>query len=309
MEKASTRGHLCALWSILIWGTTFVVTKVLLDKFTPAEILFTRFSAAWVLLMILDHSRVKTKSFKEELMFASAGLFGVVVYFLFENTALTYITASAVGILVSVSPFFTALISKVFLGERTKRYFFAGFVLAMAGITLVNLNGGVEGALDFKGLILACGAALSWAVYSTITKKISSWGIKAVPMTRHIFFYAIIICIPVLCFMGFDVKLHELYESKVLLSFAFLGFLGSGICYVTWNSALKILGAVKTSVYIYLIPVVTVIFSVIFLKERITLMELCGIGLIFTGLFISDKDRLFMPQRSASKHAHQSAEQ
>ena len=93
MEKASTRGHLCALWSILIWGTTFVVTKVLLDKFTPAEILFTRFSAAWVLLMILDHSRVKTKSFKEELMFASAGLFGVVVYFLFENTALTYITA------------------------------------------------------------------------------------------------------------------------------------------------------------------------------------------------------------------------
>ena len=82
-----------------------------------------------------------------------------------------------------------------------------------------------------------------------------------------------------------------------------------GICYVTWNSALKILGAVKTSVYIYLIPVVTVIFSVIFLKEKITLMELCGIGLIFIGLFISDKDRLFNSEKNASKHVHQGAEQ
>ena len=128
-------------------------------------------------------------------------------------------------------------------------------------------------------------------------------------MTRHIFFYAIIICIPVLYFMGFDVKLKDLGNTKVLLSFAFLGFLGSGICYVTWNSALKILGAVKTSVYIYLIPVVTVIFSVIFLKEKITLMELCGIGLIFIGLFISDKDRLFNSEKNASKHVHQGAEQ
>ncbi len=301
MEKASTRGHLCALWSILIWGTTFVVTKVLLDKFTPAEILFTRFSAAWVLLMLLDHSMAKTKSFKEELMFAAAGFFGVVVYFLFENTALMYITASAVGILVSVSPFFTAFISRIFLGEKTKRYFFLGFVLAISGITLVTLNGGIDGALDFRGLLLACGAAFSWAVYSTITKRISTWGIKAVPMTRHIFFYAIIICIPVLCFMGFDVKLNDLADTKVLLSFAFLGLLGSGICYVTWNNALKILGAVKTSVYIYLIPVVTVIFSVIFLKESISLTEIIGVGLIFIGLFISDKDKLFTSDKKTAQ--------
>ena len=122
MENSNIKGHLCALWSILIWGTTFVVTKVLLTEFTPIEILCIRFFMAWVLLLIFDHSRIKTNGLKDELLFILAGFFGVVVYFLFENTALTYTTASAVGILVSVSPFFTAVISRLFLGERTLAY-------------------------------------------------------------------------------------------------------------------------------------------------------------------------------------------
>ena len=293
VENSNIKGHLCALWSILIWGTTFVVTKVLLTEFTPIEILCIRFFMAWVLLLIFDHSRIKTNGLKDELLFILAGFFGVVVYFLFENTALTYTTASAVGILVSVSPFFTAVISRLFLGERTKKYFLAGFVIAMAGIIFITFKGDADKALDFRGVSLAALAALSWAVYSTITKKISTMGVKPAPMTRHIFFYALIICIPVAKIMDFSVSINSFFNIKTAISFMFLGLLGSGVCYVTWNTALKFLGAVNTSVYIYLIPVVTVVFSVIFLREKITLMEILGIILIFAGLFISDRDYLF----------------
>ena len=101
--------------------------------------------------------------------------------------------------------------------------------------------------------------------------------------------------------MDFSVSINSFFNIKTAISFMFLGLLGSGVCYVTWNTALKFLGAVKTSVYIYLIPVVTVVFSVIFLREKITLMEILGIILIFAGLFISDRDYLFKAARTVKE--------
>jgi len=66
----------------------------------------------------------------------------------------------------------------------------------------------------------------------------------------------------------------------------------SAICFVTWNSAVKILGAIKTSVYIYMVPVITVITSVLVLNERITGFAMTGIILTLVGLFISESKAL-----------------
>ena len=78
-------GHLTAVITILIWGTTFISTKVLLTSFTPIEILFCRFIIGFIALNIFYTKRMKIKDRKHELLFAFAGLCGITLYFLFEN--------------------------------------------------------------------------------------------------------------------------------------------------------------------------------------------------------------------------------
>lgn len=108
MERHKTLAHVLASLTILVWGTTFIATKILLETFAPLEILLIRFVMGFLGLTIYDliANRGKRPPFniRQELLFAAAGLTGVVIYYLLENVALTMTSASNVGIIVSVAP-------------------------------------------------------------------------------------------------------------------------------------------------------------------------------------------------------------
>lgn len=97
--------------------------------------------------------------------------------------------------------------------------------------------------------------------------------------------------IPALFIFGFKPTLNELLTPNHLFNILFLGLAASALCFVTWNSAVRILGAVKTSVYIYMVPVITVVTSVIVLQEILTVASVIGIVLTLTGLFISERKK------------------
>lgn len=283
-------GHLAAFVTILIWGTTFISTKVLLNDFSPIEILFIRFTIGYAALWLVRPKRLTLDSRRHEWLFAAAGLCGVTLYYLFENIALTYTMASNVGVIISIAPFFTAIFGCIFLkGRRPTARFFAGFIIAMAGICLISFSSGQTLAVNPLGDFLAIIAAVIWAVYSTLTKKISAWGYNTIQVTRRIFFYGLIFMIPVLFTMDFNVSTQALIAPKNLANLLFLGFGASALCFVTWNFSVKVLGSVKTSVYIYMVPVITTLTSALILHESITKAALAGILLTLTGLFLSEK--------------------
>ena len=172
MENKQTIGHLSALLTIIIWGTTFISTKILLVDFQPVEILFFRFIMGLLILMLVYPHRLKGTTPGQEMTFVAAGLCGICMYYLLENIALTYTLASNVGVIISVAPFFTAILTHLFL-KRTKNCvpnFFVGFVVAMAGIFLISFNGS-KLELNPTGDLLALLAALVWACYSVLTKE------------------------------------------------------------------------------------------------------------------------------------------
>ena len=283
-------GHLAAAVTILIWGTTFISTKVLLRTFTPIEILFIRFLLGYAALWLACPKRLKLASRGHESLFMAAGLCGVTLYYLLENIALTYTLASNVGVIISIAPFFTAILGWLFLdGERPQARFFAGFVLAMAGICLISFSSESALSLNPLGDLLAVAAAILWAVYSTITRKISALGHGTVQTTRRTFFYGLVFMIPVLAAMGFDVTPAQFMDVKNLLNLLFLGIGASALCFVTWNIGVRVLGAVKTSVYIYMVPVITTLTSALILKEPVTVPAALGIIMTLAGLFLSVK--------------------
>ena len=288
MEHKNTLGHLAALFTAVVWGTTFISTKVLLRNFQPVEILLFRFVLGFLALGLIYPRRLTGTNLRQELTFAGAGLCGVSLYFLLENIALTYTMASNVGVIISVSPFFTAIFSRMFLKEEPLRAnFFLGFLLAIAGIFLISFNG-QRLALDPLGDVLALLAALVWAAYSVLTKKIGGYGYHTILTTRRIFFYGILFMLPAVLMMDFRLDLTRLGDPVHLGNLLFLGLGASALCFVTWNFAVKAMGAVKTSVYLYLVPVITVVASGLILRETITPMAGAGTALTLSGLILSE---------------------
>lgn len=294
-DKKELTGYALAFMTVMIWGMTFISTKVLLQIFTPIEILFLRFSLGFIVLCLFYPHPLKLKERKQEWYFIGAGICGVTLYFLFENIALVYTRTSNVGVIISIAPFFTALFAHFFLKEkRIGLPFFAGAFLAFIGICLLSFSGG--GGLDFNltGDLLAVLAALVWAMYSIFTKKISEFQYNTIQTTRRIFFYGLLFMIPVLYVFGFEWHFDQLIQPLNLFNLLFLGLGASALCFVTWNVAVKDLGPVKTSVYIYMVPVITVLGSVLILHEKINLMSIIGIVFTLIGLVVSE----MKPQKS-----------
>lgn len=283
------RGHSLALLTIFLWGLTFVSTKILLQHdLSPLEILFTRFLMGACFLMLLYPKRLKGTTLKQESYFAAAGLCGITLYYLFENNALVYTFASNAALIASTAPFFTVLLAKFFLKEESvPPQFYIGMTLSFIGVGLMSFSSTDELQLNLKGDFLALLAAIIWSFYSIFAKKISSFGYNTIQTTRRTFIYGILFMLPMLPFSNVNFSIDHYLDRTVILNLLFLGLGASAICFVTWNLALKTLGAIKASLYINAVPMVTVILSMIVLNERLNWMSSLGIALILCGLLIS----------------------
>ncbi len=290
MDKQKiTQGHLSAFITAFIWGTTYISTKVLLDSFSPIDILFFRILIAYIVLLLVYPHFMKFRSIKEELLFIPAGICGVTLYFIFQNTSLTYTLASNASILISIAPFFTAIFSHFFLkDEELRANFFIGFAVSIIGIILIEFNGNYYLKLNPLGDFLAILSAIVWAIYCVLMKKISAYHYNAIQCTRKIFFYGLIFLVPILPLFDFQLDFVRFASMPNLLNIMFLAIGASALCYITWNFALGILGAVKTSVYIYIVPVISIVMSSVILHEKLTLVAIVGGILILAGLYLSE---------------------
>lgn len=282
-------GHIAAIVTCLIWGTTFVSTKVLLQDFGPVDLLFLRFLLGYFTLWLMRPKKLRTEK-GQEIIFVGAGLCGVCLYYLFENIALTYTQASNVSVIVSTAPLFVTIMAHFFLKEeKLQKYFFFGFVCAIAGIILLSFGGGENVSINLIGDLLCVAGSFVWGAYSILIKKISGFGYNVIQTTRRVFFYGLMFMIPIL--IGSGAKFHSSAYTKPLnlANLLYLGIGACAVCFVTWNYAVKMLGAIKTSAYIYAIPVITIVVSVIILHEKVTPFMLGGTALTVLGLVISEK--------------------
>lgn len=292
MGKSKMAGaHLCALFTCLIWGTTFIASKkLLLGGFNVFDILFYRFLIGYAALFAVTGKPLKFAGWKKEFWMCMAALFGVTLYFLGENMALLLTSTGNVGVIVSTAPMFTALLAFLFLKEEKPNiFFFVGFIIAMTGICFISFQKNADAGIHLNGDLLALLAAFLWAVYTIIMKRCVSLKENMLTTTRRILFYGLVTMLPLSAIFGLPANPTLILKWEYLPNLLFLGLLASALCYATWNWTLRTLGAVKASNYIYFIPVVTIVASAIFLKEKITFRILSGVALAVLGLIISER--------------------
>lgn len=282
-------GHLVAIFVIIVWGTTFVSSKVLLNNgLAPDEIFLCRCILAYVSLLAVSHRKLVCESWKDELIMLGLGMMGGSLYCLAENTALMYDTSSNVSILVGSTPLLTALLIGSVKREmrQTKRQFM-GSLIAFVGMALVVLNGQLVLHLNPLGDALALLAALTWAVYSFLITYVNG-RYPAHFITRKVFFYGMLTILPVVFGKGATgLTIERLTSPIVMGNILFLGLMASTLCYICWNWVLSVIGTVKTTNYVYLQSAVTLIVASIVLDEKITLMAVMGMLTLIGGMVLA----------------------
>lgn len=290
-ELGELSGHLIALATICVWGSTFIFSKTLLDVFTPVQIMLLRFFVAYAVLWCMYPKTEKTTA-RDNLGIFFMSLFADTVYFLCENNALRYTLASNVSILVASAPIWTAVLAYFFIkGNKLRKNTVYGSLIALVGVALVVFNGTVVLKFNPFGDMLSMAAAICWALYSVmITHYVHRF--SSFFLMRRMTFFAILTTLPLAFFMGeLNMPLYEFADPHKLFCIAFLGIFGSGISYVTWNIATRRLGIVKVNTYIYVNPFVTLVTGALFLHEPITLMSVIGALLIICGVIIGVRER------------------
>ena len=282
--------HLCALAVATVWGLTFISSKTLLEQFTPLEIILYRHALA-VGGMFLLRPKIFShgEGWQTEILFILAGLCGVSLYFFFENVAMLYTYASNVSLIVCTAPFFTGIVAHFLLHEKLYGNFFTGFVIAISGIALISFNGAANLGLNPVGDLLTTCAAFCWALYTSCTRLLFARGFPLFEATRRILLWGLVTAAVGIPFQEKPLALPGLTDFAAIGNFLFLGVLASLVCFVVWNKALAVLGAVKCTAYVYFSPVVTVIGALIILDENLTPMSVTGMVLTLAGLILSER--------------------
>lgn len=292
MTKTSSAlvAHILALITAFAWGTSFIASKILLQSYTPTQVMLMRFVLAYIALWICCPKLLKL-SLKEELRFAALALSGCSLYFLCENSALTYTYAANVSIIVAAAPILTAFAAHLFLpDEKLSGGSFMGFGVAIFGVALVVFNGTVVLKLSPIGDLLSFGAAVCWAVYSVLLRKTVD-KYENLLLTRRLMLWGIITSLPMAFAEGAPLPLEPMLQGDYIFCLLFLSFVCSALGYVFWNTATARLGAVVVCNYVYIIPFFTMLTGVVVLDEPLTVMGVIGAVMIMLGMFIADRKK------------------
>ena len=184
--------HSIAILTVIIWGTTFVSTKILINTgLSPVEILLYRFVLAYFCILTIAHRRLWANCVKDEFLLFLSGLCGGSLYFIAENTALGITLASNVSLLICTAPIITTILSHLFYKESLRKGLLYGSLVALFGVGLVVFNGSVLLKVNPLGDFLTLVAATMWAFYCLILKRLSR-SYPTLFITRKVFFYGIL---------------------------------------------------------------------------------------------------------------------
>jgi drug/metabolite transporter (DMT)-like permease len=297
--KKRDQGGMAALFSVIIWSSTYISTKILVQSFTPLQISFVRFSIGLVVMLILAPPRLVRGSLSQERPFVLAGFLGMFLYYFLENMAAKHTYAANVSVIVTTIPLITALLAALFFKEeKVCLSHVLSFFLTMAGFFLILSQSGASAGVSPLGDILALIAAVVFSLYTLVLRRVDP-ALSPLLVTRKSLQYGWVF-IALATFISRDFpSLAMVVRPENLGHFLFLGIIASGLCFISWTYAVSRLGPVRSSQFIYLVPLITVTLSALMLGERFSLAHGIGLSLILVAVILSQKDLSQLFRKSA----------
>ncbi len=293
MSNSKLFAYIEAFFAVIVWGASFVATKISLQYLSPSTVVWLRFSMG---IVILGLAAVLSKQFslprgRDWGYFAALGLLGITFHQWLQSNALETSQAGTSAWIVSTSPVFMALLGWVLLKESLDWTKTAGILLAFCGVLVIVSKGDwgliAVGRFGASGDKLMLVSAITWAIFSAFSRR----GLKSQPANLMMFY---------VMFFGWlftsllFVRTKSLSEIGNLpfngwMSIAFLGIFCSGLAYIAWYGALKALGTAQTGAFLYIEPLVTVVVAFFILGEALTFASWIGGIIILFGIWLVNR--------------------
>lgn len=293
MDKKKIAAYIEVTFAVIVWGISFIATKLALRDLAPVTVVWLRFAIGVIILGIatlLRHQFALPKR-KEWLYFAILGFLGITFHQWLQSTGLVTSQASTTAWIVATTPVFMAILGFFFLHEKFDWLQISGIILAIVGVLLVvsegNINGILGGHFGEPGDILIMISAINWAVFSILSRR----GLKINQATQMMFFVMTFgwLFTSVLFFTSSNVQDIGNLTWTSLFGIGFLGIFCSGLAYIAWYDGLQAIPASQVGAFLYIEPLVAVIVAWIILGESLLLITLLGGAIILLGVRLVQK--------------------
>lgn len=278
---------------MLFWGGTFIAGRILADSVPPTEAALMRFVLAAVALAFLTrlidgHLRLPPR--KELPGLLLLGLTGVFCYNICFFSGLKHIEAGRASLIIALNPMAITIGAVLFFGERLSLLQCLGLFISLSGAFLVISNGDPTVLLSGgfgKGEMAIIGCVISWAGYSLIGRSV----LKSMTPLSAVFYSTL--------FGSFMLFLATLadgtlpapgsYDGADWLSLLFLGFLGTAAGFSLYYRAITMIGSARSSVFINLVPLFSILLAWLLLGETVNISVLIGGAILMAGVYLTNK--------------------
>lgn len=282
---------LCAgLIAAALWGGMYVVSKVVLDVVPPFTLLTLRLLLGVLALapFILRQGRIKFTG-RQWALVLGVGLIGYGISLAFQFIGTKLSTAANGALVTSATPAFILLFAAWILKERITLQRLAALVLATIGVIIVidPRNARLSPEM-FWGNISLVAAALTWALYSVLVRKVTR-GLAVLPVSLVTFLGGVTLTLPA---SFVELKFIELGDISfgAILGILYIGVISTALAMFLWNSAFARLEASVASLTFFAQPVVGVGLGALILGEQLTDTFLIGGIMIGLGLFLAARN-------------------
>lgn len=280
------------LGAVLLWGFSFVATKLALVDLSPVAVVLGRSSiaAAFLLVLMLLRGRLPRVPRSCWKSVALAGFLGVFVHLGVQAHALTVTTAVRSGWLTAIVPLWSAILARLFLHEDLGWTRCVGLAVGLGGAALLISGGELTGLMSLpstKGDLLILATTLNWAIY-TVQGRYLLGRMGALPATTAVLVAGLVLLLP----FGVGEGLWSQYAEAsrtTTLAVIFLGVGCSGLAYLLWYAALERSSAVSVAAALYVQPLVTLFGGTVLLHEPATGTTLTGGLLVLGGVYLAQR--------------------
>ena len=294
MFKSKLFPYLEAGFAAIVWGASFIATKIVLADISPITIVWLRFAMGIIVLGVAVALRRQFAwlNRNEWGYFALLGFLGITFHQWLQSNGLKTSEASTMAWIVATTPVFMALLGWLILKEKLSGIKILGIGLAFIGVLLVVSHGNIAsisiGKFGAPGDKLILISSLNWAVFSALSRR----GLKTYSASLMIFYVMLLGWIfTSIVFIG-----GRNYTEIPALSFdgwlgvIFLGIFCSGLAYIAWYDALQALSTANTGVFLYIEPLIAMVVAFFILGEPITVASVFGGGVILFGVWLVNRN-------------------
>lgn len=286
MRTQNTLGILFGLTAASIWGGMYVVSKLVLEVIPPFGLLGLRLLIGILSLSLIVAWRKKPNiSFGHKVSVVFIGVLGYGISLAFQLLGTKLSTAANGALVTSATPAFVFIFAYLILGEGFSVRRWAALILSSIGLFAVINPPGLGQSTDlFWGNLSLIAAALTWALYSVLIRKVTR-DLDTLPVTFIALFGGLLIAIP-----------GGIWESTqqnwgnitfgIVAGVLYLGIISTAIAAYLWNKAFEILEAGAASLTFFAQPVVGVILGATLLGEQLTPLFYLGGAMIGLGLWL-----------------------